>query len=107
MEPFDFYYKKIRSSFSQLQERRNEGKKEVSNEGTKERHEGMEGRRNVMKEWRDEGKSWRNGGTKERHEGTEKRRNVMKERRNEGTSQGREERKNTEETEEPEENMCK
>ena len=46
-------------------------------------------------------------GTKERHEGTEKRRNVMKERRNEGTSQGREERKNTEETEEPEENMCK
>lgn len=45
--------------------------------------------------------------TKERHEGTEKRRNVMKERRNEGTSQGREERKNTEETEEPEEDMCK
>ena len=82
MEPFDFYYRKIRSSFSQLQERRNHSFALAIGKESKEE-------------------------TKERHEGTEKRRNVMKERRNEGTSQGREERKNKEETEEPEENMCK
>ena len=75
VEPFDFYYRKIRSSFPNC---KSEGiipsllqleKKEVSKEGTKELHEGTEKRRNVMKERRN---VTRKGGTKEhrRNRGT-------------------------------------